>query len=170
MKIAPNTVVAVSYELSLLNEDDAWQVVEVVPAEDPMHYIQGMSGLPESFENHLNGLAVGDTFDFNIKPEEGYGEYDPEAMAEIPLQVFEVDGKRQDDILQIGQMVPMTNEDGHRLMGQIVEINDEFVLMDFNHPLAGREMHFKGTVQKVRTATPEELDHGHVHGDGGVHH
>jgi len=170
MKIAHNQVVAVTYELSLLNDTDEWQMVENVTDAEPMYFIQGMSGLPESFENQLDGLSVGDAFDFKLSPEEGYGDYDPEAMAELPLQVFEVDGKRQDDMLQIGMMIPMTNEDGHRLMGQVVEITDEFVLMDFNHPLAGRVMHFKGNVIKIRPATAEELDHGHVHGDGGVQH
>jgi FKBP-type peptidyl-prolyl cis-trans isomerase SlyD len=168
--IAPNQVVAVSYELSLFNDTDEWQVVENVPANDPMHFIMGMSGLPESFEEKLMGKSVGDTFDFSLPPAEGYGEYDPEALAEIPMEVFMVDGQLQEDILQIGNMVPMTNEDGHQLMGQIVEMHEEFVLMDFNHPLAGREMHFIGKVESVRAATPEELDHGHVHGKGGVEH
>lgn len=170
MKIAPNQVVAVTYELSLLNDGDEWQMVETVGDDQPMYFIQGMSGLPEAFEDKLNGLEEGDTFDFKLDPEQGYGDYDTEAVAEIPLEIFKVDGKLQDDILQVGNMVPMTNEEGHRLMGQIVEIDAEFVLMDFNHPLAGREMHFVGKVHKVRDATAEELEHGHVHGDGGVEH
>ncbi|WP_028666513.1 FKBP-type peptidyl-prolyl cis-trans isomerase [Runella zeae] len=169
MKIAPNQVVAVTYELSLLNDSDEWQMVETVGDDQPMYFIQGMSGLPEAFEEQLNGLSEGDTFDFKLDAEQGYGDYDTESVAEIPLEVFKVDGELQADILQVGNMVPMTNEEGHRLMGQIVEIDEEFVLMDFNHPLAGREMHFVGTVVKVRPATAEELDHGHVHGDGGVH-
>jgi FKBP-type peptidyl-prolyl cis-trans isomerase SlyD len=81
-----------------------------------------------------------------------------------------VDGEFQEDLLQIGNMIPMTNEEGHRLVGQVVELNEEYVLMDFNHPLAGREMHFKGHVIDVRPATAEELEHGHVHGHGGVEH
>lgn len=130
-------------------------MVETVGDDQPMYFIQGMSGLPEAFEDRLNGLAEGDTFDFKLDPEQGYGDYDTEAVAEIPLEVFKVDGKLQEDILQVGNMVPMTNEEGHRLMGQIVEIDEEFVLMDFNHPLAGREMHFVGKVHKVRAATPK---------------
>ncbi|MFN4144286.1 MAG: peptidylprolyl isomerase [Runella sp.] len=170
MKVAPNQVVGIVYELSIKNENDDWQIVEVVSDAEPMYFIQGMSGLPDTFEDKINGLAVEDTFDFSLTPEEGYGDYDDEALAEIPLEVFQIDGQRQDDLLQIGNMVPMTNEDGHRLVGQIVDINDEYVLMDFNHPLAGRELQFKGKIVSLRPATADELDHGHVHGEGGVQH
>ena len=170
MKIAANQVVALAYELSIMNDTDEWQMVETVGEDQPMYFIQGMSGLPESFEDKINGLGVGESFDFTLSPEEGYGDYDMEAVAELPIDIFKVDGEVQEDMLQVGNMIPMTNEDGHRLMGQVVEVNREFVLMYFNHPLAGRKMHFKGSVINVRPATAEELDHGHVHGEGGVEH
>ena len=76
------------------------------------------------------------------------------------LSIIDLEGARQ----------PMTNEDGERLHGQIVEIHDDVVIMNFNHPLAGKEMHFSGKILSVRAATREEIDHGHVHGVGGVHH
>jgi FKBP-type peptidyl-prolyl cis-trans isomerase SlyD len=170
MKIAPNQVVALAYELSIMNDTDEWQMVENVSEAEPMYFIQGMSGLPDSFEDKIDGLSVGDSFDFKISSEEGYGDYDMEAVAELPIDIFKVDGQVQEDLLQVGNMIPMTNEEGHRLVGQVVEVNREFVLMDFNHPLAGREMHFKGHVINVRPATAEELEHGHVHGTGGVEH
>jgi FKBP-type peptidyl-prolyl cis-trans isomerase SlyD len=170
MKIAPNQVVGLTYELNIKNETDEWQLVETASAENPMYFIYGMSGLPEEFETRIATLSVGDSFEFTLAPEEGYGDFDPEAVVELPLDVFMVDGKLQDDILQVGNMIPMTNEDDSRLVGQIVEITNELVVMDFNHPLAGREMAFKGNIIEVRPATAEELDHGHVHGTGGVVH
>jgi FKBP-type peptidyl-prolyl cis-trans isomerase SlyD len=64
----------------------------------------------------------------------------------------------------------MTNQDGHKLQGKVVEVAEDSVLMDFNHPLAGLNMHFKGEIIGVREASEEELAHGHVHGEGGHHH
>ena len=72
--------------------------------------------------------------------------------------------------LEIGNIVPMTNEDGERMHGQVVEVKDDVVVMNFNHPLAGKEMHFEGSILSIRPATDEEISHGHVHGEGGHHH
>jgi len=65
---------------------------------------------------------------------------------------------------------PMMDQEGNKLPGRIMEINEEDVLMDFNHPLAGKELHFTGEITDVRMATSEELEHGHIHGPGGHHH
>ncbi|WP_247236364.1 peptidylprolyl isomerase [Telluribacter sp. SYSU D00476] len=170
MKIEKNKVVAVTYSLSIPEEGDDMDVVEVVDESDPMYFIFGMSGLPEGFEDNLQGLADGDTFNFTIDPEEGYGEFDPNAVVEIPKEIFKMDDINEEELLAIGNIVPMTNEEGDRLQGQVVRVTDENVIMDFNHPLAGKTMHFEGKVVAVRDATPDELNHGHVHGQGGVHH
>jgi len=170
MKISSNQVVGLTYELSIKSQTDEWEMVEMASTENPMYFIHGLSGLPESFEAQLANLSQGDSFDFALTAEEGYGEFDPEAVVELPIDLFEVEGSNQEDVLQVGNMIPMTNEDGSRLVGQVVEITDNFVVMDFNHPLAGREMAFKGQVIEVRNATTEELDHGHVHGENGVEH
>jgi FKBP-type peptidyl-prolyl cis-trans isomerase SlyD len=74
------------------------------------------------------------------------------------------------DILQIGAMLPMQDQDGNPMDGKLVEIGDETVKLDFNHPLAGESLHFTGKVESVREATSDELDHGHVHGEGGHQH
>ena len=73
-------------------------------------------------------------------------------------------------MLKIGNAVPMNNDEGHRIQGIIKGITSSEVIMDFNHPLAGKELKFTGIIVSVRDATKDELDHGHVHGDGGVHH
>lgn len=170
MQIESNKVVALAYNLSLPDEDGEMDVVEVVSDQDPMYFIFGQSGLPEGFENNLATLKSGDTFNFQIDPEEGYGVYDPDALISLPKTLFQVDGQDNPDLLKEGNIVPMTNEEGHSLHGQIIEIHPDTVLMDFNHPLAGKVMHFSGHVISVREATKEELEHGHVHGEGGVHH
>jgi FKBP-type peptidyl-prolyl cis-trans isomerase SlyD len=171
MKIEADKVVLLTYQLSIKDASDEWESIENVTAEEPMAFVHGLSGLPETFEQNLLGLEKGAPFDFSISAEEGYGDFDPEAIVDLPIDLFKgEDGTIQHDTLELGNMIPMTNEDGSRLMGQVIEVADDYVVMDFNHPLAGREMWFKGEVLEVRNATPEELDHGHVHGLGGVEH
>lgn len=170
MKVEKNNVVALIYSLRIPDTDGETDVVEVVTEEDPMYFIQGISGLPEGFETQIEGLAAGDTFEFVVAPEEGYGEFDEEAIVELPKAVFQMEDVDQEELLQIGNIIPMTNEDGERMHGQVVEIKEDLVVMNFNHPLAGKEMHFSGQILSVRPATPEEISHGHVHGTGGVHH
>lgn len=171
MKIENQKVVVLVYQLSVKDQTDTWESIENVTAEEPMAFIHGMSGLPEKFEHNVEGLNIGDSFDFKIMAEEGYGEFDEEAVIDLPMDTFKNEaGELESDILVVGNMVPMTNEDGHQLMGQVLEVTDDHVIMDFNHPLAGREMWFKGSVLEVRDASQEELEHGHVHGLGGVQH
>lgn len=170
MTIAKEKVILLTYQLSIKDEENSWESIEKVEADEPMAFIHGLSGLPEKFEENLLGMTTGQQFDFVIAAEEGYGEFDEEALVELPIDIFRVDGQLQEDILVAGNMVPMTNEDGHQLMGQVVEVTDKEVVMDFNHPLAGKEMWFKGEILDVRNATAEELNHGHVHGLGGIHH
>lgn len=170
MIIEKNKVVGIAYNLSIPDVDGEMNLVEVVNESDPMYFIYEMSGLPEKFEEQLAGLSEGSTFDFTIDPEEGYGDFDPEAVVELPKSLFIMEGVEQDELLTIGNVIPMTNEDGERLQGQVIEVNDDQVIMDFNHPLAGKSMSFAGKVLSIREATQSELEHGHVHGEGGVQH
>lgn len=170
MTIDTNKVVSLTYELRVDDENGDQTLVEKVEQDNPMVILYGASGLPERFEEQIGGLKEGDTFDFSINAEEGYGDFDEEAVVELPKDVFKVEGKVDNEILQVGNFIPMTNQDGHRLQGKVLEVHDESVLMDFNHPLAGVNMHFKGQIIGVRDASQEELAHGHVHGEGGHHH
>jgi FKBP-type peptidyl-prolyl cis-trans isomerase SlyD len=170
MKVEKNNVIALTYSLTIPDSAGETDVVEVVTEEDPMYFIQGISGLPEGFENQIEGLSAGDTFDFTVTAEEGYGEYDEEAVVDLPKSVFQMEDVDQDELLQVGNIIPMTNEDGERMHGQVVEVREDVVIMNFNHPLAGKDMHFSGQIISVRPATSEEISHGHVHGTGGVHH
>ncbi len=115
-------------------------------------------------------MSAGDTFDFRIAPEKGYGEIDPGAIVDLPRSLFEEEGVNTDELLVLGNSIPMTNEEGDRLQGIVVDIKEGLVTLNFNHPLAGREMDFSGKIVLVREATATELEHGHVHGDGGISH
>ncbi|MFB0906749.1 MAG: peptidylprolyl isomerase [Spirosomataceae bacterium] len=176
MKIAPNTVVTLTYELYIgesldTEEEEVFEIAEVVGEDEPKVFLHSKSGLPEAFEENMNGLSVGDEFNFWLEPEAGYGDYDEEKTTVFPITMFQDEsGDTLDEILEIGNVVPFTNEDGSKLNGQLIEITDTDVTVDFNHMLAGKAMHFEGKVIGVREATTSELEHGHVHGDGGVNH
>ncbi|HWY35747.1 MAG TPA: hypothetical protein VNX68_13965, partial [Nitrosopumilaceae archaeon] len=85
-------------------------------------------------------------------------------------QAFFVEGKFDEERVKIGEELPMLDAEGHEMYGLVVQVGEEHVTMDFNHPLAGHDLHFSGEILEVRDATPEELDHGHVHGPHGHHH
>jgi FKBP-type peptidyl-prolyl cis-trans isomerase SlyD len=112
----------------------------------------------------------GHAFDFKIDAENAYGVFEPDYVITLKREIFEVDGVFDTERIKVGVDVPMNDQDGNPLTGRVTAINDDGVMMDFNHPLADHALHFVGTILDVREATEEELDHGHVHGPGGHHH
>ena len=168
--ISDKKVVTITYDLSVTDENQEKVLVESAEADSPMVFLFGHSGLPEEFEIQLDGKNAGDDFQFSLTPEQAYGEYDDQALVEIPKDVFLIDGKLDEDMLQPGNFLPMADNEGNHMQAKVVSIGDTAVQMDFNHPLAGMVMHFAGKVQEVREATAEELTHGHAHGEGGHQH
>lgn len=168
MKVGDNKVISMTY---ILTKDDVnGELVQEVTKDRPFVVLFGAGALLPKFENNLNGLAVGDTFSFSLTSEEGYGEKTPEAIVDLDKKIFEFEGKIDEEFLKVGANIPMQNEHGHPLTGVVLEISETSVKMDFNHPLAGQALHFTGEVLDIRNATAEEMEHGHVHGDGGHHH
>lgn len=170
MTIDKNKVVTVNYHLSSHINDDAPELVEQTSHDHPFVFMFGVGQLLPDFEKNLVNKKVGDKFDFKIAPENGYGLSDEEMIAKIPKSAFEVDGKFDNTRVKEGEELMMNDADGNQLMGFVQEIGDDYVVMDFNHPLADHHLHFVGEVLEVREATPEEIAHGHVHGPGGHHH
>ncbi|KAB2871265.1 MAG: peptidylprolyl isomerase [Bacteroidales bacterium] len=164
MIIAKDKVVSISYELKVNGE-----LVDTAAAENPLEFLYGHGQLLQLFEDNLKGLAVGDSFEFMIPPKEGYGEVNDMAIVELPKDIFMVDGELQEDLLTIGNRLPMRDSEGNALDGTVVEVNESAVVMDFNHPLAGQDLFFTGNIVNVREASVEELSHGHVHGAGHAH-
>jgi FKBP-type peptidyl-prolyl cis-trans isomerase SlyD len=163
--IAPNKVVSLSYTLML----NSGELADEATADQPLVFIHGIGQTLPAFDDQLDGLSVGDTFSFTLSAEDGYGESSPNYVVEIPKNIFEGPDV-PDDILEIGATLPMQDQDGNPMDGVVLEIGDDTVTMDFNHPLAGEALGFSGTVLDIREATQEELDHGHVHGEGGIEH
>ena len=171
MQVSDKKVVTITYELYIQSEDDDYEIVEVAGEDQPMVYLAGHSGLPQDFEVKMAGLKVGDDFDFELGPQEGFGDFSEEDIADFPLEMFKIEeGEIPQDLLEIGNFIPFTNDDGSKITGRVYEIDGETVRIDFNHPLAGKTLKFEGKVIGLREASQEELDHGHVHGEGGVQH
>jgi FKBP-type peptidyl-prolyl cis-trans isomerase 2 len=106
-----------------------------------------VSKLLPDFEKNLAGKSPGDAFDFVISAENGYGKRDDKNVIHIPIETFaDESGDTDPEMLEIGKVLPMMDNAGNKYHGKIMEVNDEDVLMDFNHPLADRELHFSGEV------------------------
>ena len=104
-----------------------------------------------------------------LSPAEGYGVYDKQAVVELPKSIFEIDGKIQEQLLVVGQVIPMMNQAGGVIPGKVVAVAGDSVTMDFNHELAGKELHFTGKVTAIRDATEKELEEG-LHGERACTH
>ncbi|HHJ09898.1 MAG TPA: peptidylprolyl isomerase [Bacteroidetes bacterium] len=161
MKVEQKKVISVTYELR--QNDSNGEILEIVTQENPMTVIFGIGNLLPDFEQNLNGLDVGESFNFTLTSEQAYGEYNNNAVISVPKETFVVDGELQEEMLYEGNRIPMMDEQGNKLTGVITSVQDDQVVMDFNHPLAGMSLFFKGEVVGVRDATPSELEHGHVH-------
>jgi FKBP-type peptidyl-prolyl cis-trans isomerase SlyD len=163
MIIDKNAVVGVHYELDVEGQKlDA-------SGDQPLVYLHGHGMMIPGFEKQLAGLKAGDKYDFIVSATEGYGDYNENAVAELDKQIFLVDGTMSTEVFE-GAQLQLTNQDGQPMVGVVQKIGDDKVTMDFNHQLAGKELHFSGSIDSVRAATEEEISHGHVHGPGGHNH
>lgn len=168
MKIEKNKVVSLLYQLS--ENDEKGNVIEAVDESRPFTFLFGHGQLIPGFENNIADLKTGDAFGFQVLPEDGYGTYEQENLAELPITIFMRDGKVDTEILKVGNMVPLQDDKGHVFHGMVKHIGLEKVNIDFNHPLAGKTLYFSGKITELRDATEEELTHGHVHGANGHQH
>ena len=155
MQVANEKKVAVDYKLTVDGE-----IADQSQPGQPLEFIFGRGMLLPKFEEAILGLEPGEKVSFILSPEEGYGEIHEEAIVDLPKTIFMVDGKLAEDILFVGSQVPMSDAEGHRMMGIIKEVADETVKMDFNHPMAGKTLNFDVEVIMVRDLTPEDEEQG----------
>ena len=174
MEITNNTVVGLTYELKVSREADEIESapfsVEVRDEDDPFYFLFGNSGLPEKFEELLAGKKQGESFSFTLLAAEAYGEADDEMIMAIPKAQFTSERGFEEGMLDEGNFLPLMDENGYPMQAKVLKDLGEEVLLDFNHPLVGFDLHFEGEVMEVREATAEELSHGHVHGEDGHQH
>jgi len=168
MIISNYKVVSLTYELKLDNAQG--EIVEVTDSDSPLVFLYGAGNMLPKFEQNLANLKLNDNFEFTLEAEDAYGPLISEAIIELPIDVFMVEGKIDPEMLRVGNVIPMQDNQGNPLEGLVIGVDEASVKMDFNHPMAGKTLHFAGTIIDLRDATEEELSHGHVHGAHGHHH
>ena len=160
MKMGKDAVVSIDYRLHLGDGE----VVDESEAGDPLVYLHGYEEIVPGLEKALEGKAAGDKVQAVVKPEDAYGEYDPEGLEEVARTEFPADMP-----LEAGGVITGTDPDGDEVDFLVKEVKKDTVVVDFNHPMAGKTLHFDVTVREVRAATKDELEHGHAHGPGHEH-
>ncbi|HEY0094135.1 MAG TPA: peptidylprolyl isomerase [Archangium sp.] len=160
MQIAKDSVVSIDYRLHL---GDGKIIDESEPG-DPLVYLHGYEEIVPGLEKALEGRKAGESLKVEVAPKDGYGEYDPDGVEEVPREDFPPDME-----LEAGGIVSATDEDGDDVEFLVKEVRPKTVVIDFNDPMAGKTLHFEVTVREVRAATKEELEHGHAHGPGHEH-
>lgn len=158
MKIEENRVVRFHYTVS-----EAGREVESSRAGEPLAVLFGHGGLIAGVEKALSGREAGERFEVEVSPEEAYGPRRAELTQRVPKKQF------KGMPLRVGQTVMMQTEHGPRPIS-IQKIGLSVVDVDLNHPMAGKTLRFDIEIIEVRESTAEELDHGHVHGAGGIEH
>ncbi len=153
--IEENTIVTLSYELR--EKDGAGPVMEVMDIAYPFIFFYPSDHILEAFQQHLRGLAAGDTFEFILPARQAYGQRQQAQIVEIPIERFVVDEEMADSIRDVGQYVAVTDDQGRKQNGKIVKKTATYLEVDLNHAMAGKDLHFRGRVLQVRKASADEI-------------
>lgn len=153
----------VSFHYTLKNAQG--EVVDSSRGSEPLVYLHGYQQIVAGLEAELVGKAPGANFQVTVAPKDGYGEREEEMVFSIPKKDWTLP-----EGVGAGEVVELQSPEGEVVPAMIVEINEEVVVLDANHPLAGESLFFDVELLEVRAATAEEIEHQHVHGPGGHHH
>jgi FKBP-type peptidyl-prolyl cis-trans isomerase SlyD len=158
-KIADGHVVEIEYTL----KNDAGEIIDASEGHGPLAYIHGKQNIVPGLEKEITGKVIGDKFSVVVVPEEGYGVRNEQMVQSVPKAQFGADV----DQIQVGMQFQVEDMNGQLLLVTAVEIQDDAIVLDGNHPLAGQNLNFDIEVVSMRDATEEELAHGHLHGGAG---
>jgi FKBP-type peptidyl-prolyl cis-trans isomerase SlyD len=161
MRIGEKTVVRLDYTL----KNASGEIIDTSDGAEPLTYLHGFSQIVPGLERELEGLEAGQSKDVVVQPEDGYGVPDPEGVFGVPRTAFPPEAK-----LSVGDSFIGEDDEGQALPVRVVELRDDVVVVDANHPLAGETLFFHVDVREVREATADELEHGHSHGEGEHEH
>lgn len=161
MQISANKAVSIDYTLT----NDGGEVIDSSAGGAPLVYLHGAGNIIPGLEAALEGKQVGDELKVSIEPEDAYGEFSAELVAVLGRQMFE-----GVDELEVGMQFHASAPDGGMQIVTITALDGDEVTVDGNHPLAGQRLNFEVKVISIRDASEDELAHGHIHGEGGVHH
>ncbi len=160
MQAEKNKVVTIDYTL----KDDEGNLIDESNTGE-FAYLHGANNIIPGLEKELEGKQTGDSIQVSIKPEDAYGEVDMAKIQKAPRSMF------PDDVeIKPGMQFHAQTPDGQNITVTVTAVEDDHVVIDGNHPLAGVTLNFDVTVRDVRDASAEEIEHQHVHGPGGHHH
>jgi len=159
LKVEDGQVVSMDYTLTV---DD--EVIDTSAGQEPIQFVQGSGNIIPGLERELYGMTIGDAKEVDVAPQDGYGEIDGEAFMDVPRSQFP-----EEIPMEIGTLLELHDEAGHPMHARIDQVGDQTVRLDFNHPLAGKQLHFSVKIAHLRPASDEERDHGHVHTDEHAH-
>jgi FKBP-type peptidyl-prolyl cis-trans isomerase SlyD len=157
MQIEKNTVATIDYTLT----DPNGQVIDTSKGRQPLAYLHGASNIIPGLETALEGRGVGESLAVTVPADQGYGARDPNLVQPVPRSNFQ--GIKE---IKPGMQFQAQTSEGARVV-TVVNVDDQNVTVDANHPLAGMDLKFDVQVVGVRQATPEEVTHGHAHGPEG---
>jgi FKBP-type peptidyl-prolyl cis-trans isomerase SlyD len=160
-KVAENTVVSVHYTGSFPDDDE---VFDTSREGDPMTFLIGHKNMIPGFEAGVIGAAVGDEVEFTLEPADAYGDMEEGRVVSTPRDQFP-----EEMPLELGLQL-VADIGGQPTPFTIIGFSDVEVKCDFNHPMAGKTLHFKVEIVDLRDATEDEIAHGHAHGPDGHHH
>jgi FKBP-type peptidyl-prolyl cis-trans isomerase SlyD len=160
MQIADKMVVTLDYTL----KDDDGNILDS-SNDGNFAYLHGAQNIIPGLENALTGKSAGDEVNVTVNPAEGYGERNDSMVQAVPRDMFDSEQE-----IEVGMQFHAQSPEGDMVVVTVMDVDDENITVDGNHPLAGMNLNFGVKVLDVREATTEELDHGHVHGPGGHHH
>ena len=161
MSIKDNSAVSFHYSLA----DDEGQQLDSSAGKEPLAYLHGAGNIIPGLENALTGKAVGDSMTVAVSAAEGYGEVQQELIQDVPRTSFQ--GIEQ---IEVGMQFEAQTGQGGTVPVTVTAVTDETVTVDGNHPQEKKNLNFDVSIEAVRDATAEELEHGHVHGPGGHEH
>ena len=157
--IAKGKTVSIDYTLTVEGK-----VIDSSEGQEPLEFLQGKGNIIPGLEREMLGMEIGDSKDVVVAPKDGYGEMNEEAYMEIPANQFP-----ENIPVEVGTELEVQDEEGQPAYARIEEIENNIALLNFNHPLAGKELSFAVKVVGIREPSEEELAHGHVHHEGHEH-
>ena len=163
-----NMFMAVSYTLYTVDGENR-EKIEEAPTTKPFEFISGFGVTLDEFEKNIVELEPGAQFDFELTKEQAYGDYEEERVLDLDRSIFQINGHFDHENIFVDAIVPLQNEEGNRFYGRVMDITDDKVKMDLNHPLAGKTLNFKGRVLEKREASNQEIQNlvNFLSGEGG---
>lgn len=153
-----NRYITVQYKLyAPMGKEQKTELIEETRPDTPFQFISGMGMVLDALENYLRPMEAGTPFKITLTEDKAYGPYIPEGVQEVPVEAFFIDGKLDNEHIYEGAIVPLVNSEGERFNGTVAEIKDKVIVVDLNHPLAGKALTFEGTVTENREATNKEI-------------